>query len=637
MSDRAERLLGCALTFKDADRRTSVVGTTFTDANEAISQFIDVLMHEAHESMKSPLKIPPEQPYMHPVDMDTNEPGIVDQKEKLHIRRCSTALPRMVYCRTRKSMPHETAFTPDPPPAVIHVSAEKAAEIARKSLVKTISNAEKRAYNGEERDAKVRERKQQRANETPEEKQSRLSDARMRKEQKEQEKKAQEILETSASPTPAPPPPRPRKPPRPPSEDALMIPDVSTPLTKPTRRRVPGDKVQFYPHPLPHHRHLEALVASQPNVVLLPALLNGEASDEVAVIQGPPGTGKTSELIRLIKNTIATDSRVYLCAPTNVGAANLYSRCLKEGLGEEASLALAPDRVPVGTVVLSNDPARRIVCATISSRAGPVLTSQSFKVVMVDEAAQCMEALIWGLLRPEVATLIMAGDIRQLPACVSETGVEMKHERSMMERLASLSYENTTELTIQNRMCPEILAFPNDAFYQGVLKMGPHAPPSGEFEVVAVEGTEEENGTSYQNKAEATEVVRIANELAEKMGTSNVTILTPYTPQCRLLLAQRSGIEVHTVDSFQGRENEAIVLSCVRDGSSGVGFWSDDRRLTVALTRARRRLVVVASKPDQWPVGFTISRLVKSRQTYTIDDASVAKKCSNDASLGWSS
>ena len=609
---KAERLLGCALTFRDADVRTEAVNTSFSDVNEAISQMTDVLLHEAHESMTHPMEVPPEQPYMHPVDMDTNEPGIVDQKDKLHIHRCSTTLPRMVYCRKRKSMslPHETV--PEPPSAVINVSAEKAAEVARKALAKTIAKAEKRAFVDEARETRVREKKEQRANETPEEKQVRLSEARMRREQKKQEKAAREILETTAPDSTPPPVPTPRlrKPPPQPSEDALIVPDSSTPLIKPTRKRIPGEKVKFYTHPLPHHRHLEALVASQPNEALLPALLRGEAVDEVSVIQGPPGTGKTSELIRLIKNSIERNSRIYLCAPTNVGAANLYSKCVKEGLGEEASLTLAPDRVPVGTIVLSNDPSRRIVCATISSRAGPVLSSQKFEVVMVDEAAQCMEAWIWGLLRPEVSDLVMAGDIHQLPACVSDSGVELKHERSMMERLASLSYENTTELTVQNRMCPEILEFPNAAFYNGTLKLGPNAPTDGTFEVVAVEGTEEENGTSYQNKTEAIEVVRIANQLAEKLGASNVTIITPYAPQCRLLLAERSGIEIHTVDSFQGRENEAIVLSCVRDGSSGVGFWSDDRRLTVALTRARRQMTVVVSKPDQWPGGCTISRLV---------------------------
>ena len=107
---------------------------------------------QAHESIKAPMEIPPEQPYMHPVDMDTNEPGIVDQKDKLHIHRCSTTLPRVVYCRNgkRKTPSHETVS--EPPPAIINVSAEKATEVDRKALMKTIAKAEKRTYEGKERE-----------------------------------------------------------------------------------------------------------------------------------------------------------------------------------------------------------------------------------------------------------------------------------------------------------------------------------------------------------------------------------------------------------------------------------------------------------------------------------------------------
>ena len=78
-------------------------------------------------------------------------------------------------------------------------------------------------------------------------------------------------------------------------------------------------------------------------------------------------------------------------------------------------------------------------------------------------------------------------------------------------------------------------------------------------------------------------------------------LLSPYASQCRLLLAQKSGCEVHTIDSFQGREADVVVLSLVRDGTRGFGFFEDARRLTVALTRAKTRLVVVASNVDAWP------------------------------------
>ena len=81
---RAEHLLSCALTYRESLPREDAIPLKFNAASEAISQFMDVLMHEARESMQEALTAPPDQPFMHPVDMDTSEPGIVDQKEELH-------------------------------------------------------------------------------------------------------------------------------------------------------------------------------------------------------------------------------------------------------------------------------------------------------------------------------------------------------------------------------------------------------------------------------------------------------------------------------------------------------------------------------------------------------------------------
>ena len=157
--------------------------------------------------------------------------------------------------------------------------------------------------------------------------------------------------------------------------------------------------------------------------------------------------------------------RILLCAPTNVGAANLYNRCLQDGYSCDTSLVIPPDRVPVGTPIMSNDPHKRIVCSTISGRNGPTLIDQEFEHVLVDEAAQCMEAWLWTLLRPRVQTLVLAGDVMQLPACTSLTGKTLRHDRSLMERLiVDLKYGNTVHLTEQNRMAPQLLLFPNMYF-----------------------------------------------------------------------------------------------------------------------------------------------------------------------------
>lgn len=615
---RATHLLSCALTYYEADLREVPLARTFESDSHALHTFLDVLMHEARESLQEPLAAAPDNPFLHPVDVDTEDPGIVHQESQ--IRRCSAAtLPRIVYARPSQPTPDPAPpigwNSSDQPPVAVDASREDAEAAARRDLQRAIKRAGTRASAVESSIQRARERTLARSNETAEDKKVRLANAKQAREQKREQQREQQSQQggivDAARPRPS---PAPKPKPPPPSEDALVEPNVSDALTiAPLRKRRANAKdVQFYGPPLPHHRHLDALRLAHPHPSLHPALLRGEAVSTLALIQGPPGTGKTRELVRMLADgAIPTASRVYMCAPTNVGAANLYQRCVAEGLGDVAALALAPGRVPLGTAVLSNDPSRRIVCSTISARSGPVLSGHAFDVVMVDEAAQCMEAWVWGLLRSEVRRLVMAGDVHQLPACVSEGGAALGHARSLMQRLMDLDYPNVTRLTTQNRMCPEIMAFPNRTFYGGCLTMGPHAPTHGCMQVVCLEdGHEERRDTSYANRVEAEQAAKIAAKMAEDLGSSDVVIITPYAAQCCAVLAQKTNLPVHTIDSFQGRESDGVVVSCVRDGRDGIGFWADERRLTVALTRARRHLTVLVSQPHQWPAESAVAALV---------------------------
>ena len=581
---RAAHLLQCALTYRNAQSRTTPVSTRFDDAAHATREFMEVLLHEAKESLQAPLETPPEHTYLHPVDIDTDEPGIVDKKEELHVLRCTLPVPNVVYTARPNHTYRGARHDPDAAlPPVVHASRDEAAPLAAKEQAKSLRKAENAAASAERRKEKAEELKRQREAETPDERAARLAEAKQKREAR---KRAKEEKGQDA--------PTKKKATEPPLEDALLAPDVtSLVVAKPPPKKRKKGSVKFFEHPLPHDRHLDALQHCAPNPTLRPALLNGTACEHLEVVQGPPGTGKTRALVRRAKDL---PGRVFLCAPTNVGAANLYARCLAEGMGDECALALAPERVPAGTVVESNDPTRKYVCATVSSRAGPFLHAQAFESVCVDEAAQCAEAWVWTLLRAEVEWLVLAGDVKQLPALVSESGKALQHERSLMERLVvHLDYDNVVTLTEQNRMAPEILAYPNARFYGGALTTGPYAPTEGMVEIVrCTEGKEEAVGTSWGNRAE---VAAVAHKVAE-LGDENVVLLTAYTGQCRLLLAQKTGKEVHTIDSFQGREADTVILSVVRDGSNGLGFWADERRLVVALTRARRRLVIVTSLHD---------------------------------------
>lgn len=599
----AQQLLASSLTFREAPLRSQVLPDTFSSAEESVARWTEVLLHEARESMQEPLSDPPVTPYLHPVDVDTEEPGIVHTKEGCEVLRCAAdTTPRVRYgglTKARKGSSSKPLTPSSEVLATISKSMDEAREEAESHLGKALQRAQRSAAAAERAVARRQEKKEERARETPGEREERLRGDR---EKRQKRKIAKEAEVGSLVPVPkavtavqdsCP------------EEEGDVDLSASAVWKKPPRRRRDASKLHFFAHPLPHHRHLTALELSAPHPDLEPALIRGTPCEGLRILQGPPGTGKTSALVALL-SSMPQDVRVLLAAPTNVGAANLYARCLADGWGEECALSLSPDRIPPGSLVLSDDPARRLVCATVSGRSGPRLNHQAFDAVFLDEAAQCMEAWTWTLLRPEVRILRLAGDVKQLPACVSETGLQLHHERSLMERLLlCLKYPLVDSLEVQHRMAPEILSYPNRAFYHGELSCGTGAPELGSVEWLrTTDGVERASGTSVANSAEARAAAERAAEL--KRNGADVVMLTPYAAQVHLLLSHASNCEVHTLDSFQGREADVVVLSTVRDGSAGLGFWEDPRRLTVALTRARRRLLVIFS--GTWPEASVLGR-----------------------------
>jgi len=636
----AVELLACTLTYRSAQVRSSPIPDRFESKDEALSTFFDVLMHEAHESMSAPLDNSPLNPYLHPVDIHTMEPGIVDSREGTHVLRCApTARVKYTQIKTRierelqcieSEHEHDRkgggggggggSVVPPSPRSNDASSISNAEKKKRRNVVVdesiALAREEKKAATAIAREERARKKKAERATETQEERAARLLEAKCKREARKarratsaatddgmtEETRKEEAEHSSLAVHASDGVVDVGENDNADDEDDVVIHDVSlrSELASLTKRRKRSN-VDFFAHPLPHHRHLLALQLCDPSPKLVDALLDGRASDAVEIIQGPPGTGKTRALVDRLGNATG---RVFLCAPTNVGVVNLYKRAIECDSvdASEVSLVLPAERIPQGTLVRSNDPRCRVVCSTISSRSGPVLLRQSFENVFVDEAAMCQEAWVWTLLRSDVHRLVLAGDVKQLPAMASVSGVALHHERSLMERLIRLRYANVVTMTTQNRMAPQILAFPNRAFYDNALRCGPFAPKCGRVDVVHVDdGVEEVVRSSYHNAREAEMAVRVANDDVRGSDAVEVVILTPYAAQALLLLSFASGRQVHTLDSFQGREASTVVLSVVRDGSSGLGFLCDDRRLAVALTRARERMVIVVSGVHRWP------------------------------------
>jgi len=257
--------------------------------------------------------------------------------------------------------------------------------------------------------------------------------------------------------------------------------------------------------------------------------------------------------------------------------------------------------------VLSRAP---VVVATLTGLDAPPLAGRRFALAVVDEATQAVEpATYLALLRAGRA--VLAGDHRQLPPTVlSRAAAEGGLGVSLFERLAGRQGAAAgVMLEEQHRMNRLIMRYPSEALYGGRLRAHPdvadHALDDRPllFVDTAGRGFEEETPEGSDSKHNPGEADLVAAEvervLALGVAPADVAVISPYDAQVqrlRQLLAARleDGLEVDTVDGFQGREKEAVVVSLVRSSQTGeVGFLADVRRMNVAVTRARKKLVVV--------------------------------------------
>jgi hypothetical protein len=259
-----------------------------------------------------------------------------------------------------------------------------------------------------------------------------------------------------------------------------------------------------------------------------------------------------------------------------------------------------------------------VVLATLTSLDAAPLAGRTFPLAVVDEATQAVEpAALLALLRAGRA--VLAGDHLQLPPTVLSAAAQAGGLAvSLFERLAARHGETAmVTLAEQHRMNARIMAFPSAALYGGALRAHPavadHALDAAPLEVVDTSGRgfEDETPAGSDSRLNEGEAGLVAGEvervLALGVAPAHVAVISPYDAQVqrlRALLAARveEGLEVDTVDGFQGREKEAVVVSLVRANASGeVGFLADVRRMNVALTRARKKLVVVGD-------GATVAR-----------------------------
>ncbi len=258
-----------------------------------------------------------------------------------------------------------------------------------------------------------------------------------------------------------------------------------------------------------------------------------------------------------------------------------------------------------------------VICATTTFNED-ILGDRWFDLVVIDEACQSTEPGCWvPLLRSN--KIVLAGDHQQLPPTVlSAEAARQGFAKSLMERQVELYGDKVAQmLTVQYRMHHKIMEFSSRQFYQSNLTAHEtvikHTLPDlagvadNEFTRSTLTfidsagaGWEEElepDGLSKRNPHEAELVLRKVRSLIEAgLSPQDIAVIAPYAAQVRLLRDQFTGegLEIDTVDGFQGREKEAVLITLVRSNHENeIGFLADRRRMNVALTRARRRLIVI--------------------------------------------
>ena len=279
----------------------------------------------------------------------------------------------------------------------------------------------------------------------------------------------------------------------------------------------------------------------------------------------------------------------------------------------------------------------RVIACTLVGSAHRLLEGMKFGTLFIDEAAQALEAACWIPMR-RASRVILAGDHCQLPPTVkSIAALRAGLGKTLMERIAENKPEVVTLLKIQYRMNDEIMRFSSDWFYGGKVESAPQIKyrsvldydhpitwidTSDKEPADTIEEGEDLNfkeqfvGESFGriNKAEAELTLLTLAEYFTKIGKQRVLndsidvgIISPYRAQVQYLKKlikkyeffkpYRRLISVNTVDGFQGQERDVILISLVRSNDEGqIGFLKDLRRMNVAMTRARMKLIILGNK-----------------------------------------
>lgn len=262
----------------------------------------------------------------------------------------------------------------------------------------------------------------------------------------------------------------------------------------------------------------------------------------------------------------------------------------------------------------------QVITATLVGANNYLVRQLKYKTVVIDEAGQALEPACWiPILKGQ--KVILAGDHFQLPPTIKSTAAAQKGlSTTLLEKCAALHPEAVTLLEEQYRMHETIMGYSSAVFYEHRLKahasVAQHSLFASDTPLAFVDTAgcgfdEKAEGTSITNPEEAAFLFKHLRQLAAELSTHyqpdnfpSIAIISPYRQQVQLLqellphstTLQHYGhrISVNTIDSFQGQERDIVYISMARSNTEGkIGFLSDIRRMNVAMTRARKKLVII--------------------------------------------
>eukprot|EP00698_Gefionella_okellyi_P005877 TRINITY_DN1530_c0_g2_i1.p1 TRINITY_DN1530_c0_g2~~TRINITY_DN1530_c0_g2_i1.p1 ORF type:complete len:1295 (+),score=291.04 TRINITY_DN1530_c0_g2_i1:37-3921(+) len=371
------------------------------------------------------------------------------------------------------------------------------------------------------------------------------------------------------------------------------------------------------------------------------------AAEDYALILGMPGTGKTTTIVRVVVGLVRSGKTVLITSSTHAAVDNILLKLHEEQV-DFLRIGRASQVHPVlqKYVLDYNDErlqsaddlddlirSKNIIATTCLGINHPLLSKRKFDICIVDEAGQIIQAVCLGPLRM-ARRFVLVGDHYQLqPVVRSREAAEAGMSVSLFRRLCEAHPAAVCNLSFQYRMNSDIMLLSNTLVYSNMLKCGnsevarselslpnPSAVDVSEsasgcawlhdvllptrkvvfLDTELVPARETRQGDAVSNEVEAVLVQRVVAALVRcGISPTDIGVIAPYRAQMQRIRQklQRSDIDVHTVDRYQGRDKDCMIVSLVRSNDScNVGdLLKDWRRINVAFTRAKKKLIVVGS------------------------------------------